>query len=192
MFRRVRTATILVLATIPLLAIDPDRDFSGNWIFDGAASNARALSSPDRSLTIATQDEMIRCSSPRLDGPAVQWTYALDGSETRYRLGAETRSSQVKWEGDALLINTIVTSPQSYTIMDRWALSHDHNVLTIKFHKETRVDPARLMNLVSRTRGAQFTPAGILLFPLDGLNGPGEVLQHLRGRIEDLAAEPRS
>jgi len=33
-----------------------------------------------------------------------------------------------------------------------------HSLLSVKFHAETRVDPARLMGLVGKTRGAQFTP----------------------------------
>src|SRR6516225_2307445 len=43
------------------------------------------------------------------------------------------------------------------------AIDRRHNVLNIKFHKQSRVDPGRLMNIVSQTRGAQFTPAGVLL-----------------------------
>ena len=32
--------------------------------------------------------------------------------------------------------------------------------LNVKFHQEARIDPQRLMNLVTHTEGAQFTPAG--------------------------------
>jgi transcription-repair coupling factor (superfamily II helicase) len=63
-----------------------------------------------------------------------------------------------------------------------------HNVLNVKFHKETRVDPGRLMNLVSRTRGAQFTPAGILIMPLDGLTNPAQILDFMRERLAELAS----
>ena len=63
-----------------------------------------------------------------------------------------------------------------------------HNLLNIKFHQETRVDPARLMQMVAKTRGAQFTPAGVLLMPLDGIAGAGEVLAFLRDRLGQLAA----
>ncbi len=62
-----------------------------------------------------------------------------------------------------------------------------HNLLNIKFHQETRVDPARLMQMVAKTRGAQFTPAGVLLMPLDGINGAGEVLTFLREKLGLLA-----
>jgi len=62
-----------------------------------------------------------------------------------------------------------------------------HTLLNVKFHKETRVDPARLMDLIAHTRGAQFTPAGILLVPLDGRTAPSEVLEFMRDRLSTLA-----
>jgi len=65
------------------------------------------------------------------------------------------------------------------------AVDRRHNLLNIKFHKETRVDPARLMNLVSKTSGAQFTPAGVLLLPIDG-SSPGEILHTLEERLGQL------
>jgi len=61
-------------------------------------------------------------------------------------------------------------------------------VLQIKFHQQTRVDPAKLMNLVNRVRGAQFTPAGVLQVPLDGQSSPGAVLSFVRDRMEELRA----
>ncbi|HLH19922.1 MAG TPA: transcription-repair coupling factor [Bryobacteraceae bacterium] len=63
-----------------------------------------------------------------------------------------------------------------------------HNLLNVKFHKETRVDPARLMSMVSKTRGAQFTPAGVLLMPLDGQNGAAEILALLKEKLGALRA----
>ena len=65
------------------------------------------------------------------------------------------------------------------------AVDRRHNLLNIKFHKETRVDPARLMNLVRKTNGAQFTPAGVLLLPVDGA-APGEILRGLEERLGQL------
>jgi transcription-repair coupling factor (superfamily II helicase) len=67
------------------------------------------------------------------------------------------------------------------------AVDRRHNVLNIKFHQQTRVDPARLMNLVGKTRGVQFTPAGVLLLPLEGLNGAGEILRFLGEKLAQLA-----
>jgi transcription-repair coupling factor (superfamily II helicase) len=59
-------------------------------------------------------------------------------------------------------------------------------VLNVKFHGESKVDPARLMALVSNSKGAQFTPAGVLRLPLDGLTSPAEVLDFLKQRLADL------
>jgi transcription-repair coupling factor (superfamily II helicase) len=63
-----------------------------------------------------------------------------------------------------------------------------HTQLSVKFHPETHIDPARLMNLVSQTRGAQFTPAGVLILPLDGATSPAEILAFLKQRFDQLVA----
>lgn len=62
------------------------------------------------------------------------------------------------------------------------------NIVNIKFHEETRVDAAKLMDLVSRTSGAQFTPAGVLRVPLDGLTAPAAILAHIADRLTQLEA----
>jgi hypothetical protein len=121
-----------------LSAIDSDRDFSGKWILDPAASDVR---SPDV-LTVTQSDSEIRCS----DG-AAEWSYALSGAERKYRVGSESRNSVVKWEGAALLVNTIVSGPRDYVIMDRWRLSQDHGSLTItrQIVRNTGQDETRLV-----------------------------------------------
>jgi hypothetical protein len=116
----------------PLSAVDPERDFSGKWFFDARRSNTEALPMPpEQTLTVVQQDVAIRCSSNATDGAAVQWSYLLDGTETRSRIGDETRTTVAKWEGAALLVSTQVLASQDYTVMDRWKLSGDRSVLTI-------------------------------------------------------------
>jgi hypothetical protein len=116
----------------PLYAVDIERDFSGKWFLDSHRSNTGALPAPpEQTLTVVQQDVAVRCSSTTPDGAAVQWSFLLDGTETRSRIGDETRSSIAKWEGAALLINTQVLASQDYTVMDRWKLSGDRSVLTI-------------------------------------------------------------
>ncbi len=58
-----------------------------------------------------------------------------------------------------------------------------HNILNIKFHQETRVDAARLMQLVHDSKGAQFTPAGVLRVPMDGITAPAAVLGFVRENV---------
>jgi transcription-repair coupling factor (superfamily II helicase) len=67
------------------------------------------------------------------------------------------------------------------------AVDRRHNLLNVKFHPGTRVDPARLMAMVGKTKGAQFTPAGVLLLPLEGLTAAADVLRFLSEKLEQLA-----
>jgi hypothetical protein len=125
-------AFVSSLLMAPLYAVDPERDFSGKWVLDARSSVFKALPWPaEQTLAVAQQEIAIACMATSEDGAAVQWSYLLDGTETRFRLGDETRSSLAKWEGAALLINTQVSAPQNYTVMDRWQLSRDRSVLTI-------------------------------------------------------------
>jgi transcription-repair coupling factor (superfamily II helicase) len=68
------------------------------------------------------------------------------------------------------------------------AVDRRHSLISIKFHTATRVDPNRLMHIVSKTKGAQFTPAGVLLLPLDGQTGAGEILKFLGEKLKQLQA----
>jgi len=66
------------------------------------------------------------------------------------------------------------------------AVDRRHTVLSVKFHTATRVEPARLMSIVSQTRGASFTPAGVLLLPLDGQTAAGDILKFLADKLQQL------
>jgi transcription-repair coupling factor (superfamily II helicase) len=61
----------------------------------------------------------------------------------------------------------------------------------IRFTEHAQVDPQHLMRLVARNakRGAQFTPQGVLKFPLAATR-PDEVLLEIRELIQGLQAEP--
>src|SRR5215468_11818185 len=98
-----RSSVVVTLLAVAFGAT-PDRDFSGKWTLDPAASRLQSLAVEIAPVLIVVQQEdSIRCSDNA--------SFALDGSETRYRAGEETRSTAVKWEGAALLINTLVSGP---------------------------------------------------------------------------------
>jgi len=65
--------------------------------------------------------------------------------------------------------------------------------LQIRFTENATVDPQQLMRLVARNakRGAQFTPQGLLKYPLAATR-PDEILLEVRELIEKLAAAPVS
>jgi transcription-repair coupling factor (superfamily II helicase) len=63
--------------------------------------------------------------------------------------------------------------------------------LQIRFMVNAAVDPVHLMRLVARNakRGAQFTPQGLLKYPLAAVR-PDEVLLEIHEVLEKLAAAP--
>jgi len=68
------------------------------------------------------------------------------------------------------------------------AIERRQGALNVKFHKEAAIDPNRLMNLVTNTEGAQFTPAGVLRLPLDGATTAASTLDLLEERLMKLEA----
>ena len=152
--RRRLPITVLLAAlsfTLQLPAGDPARDFSGKWVLDPSASDIVSLGQVETNLNVSQGDAGIRCSS----GTA-EWSYALDGSEMRKQVGEENRSSVTKWEGAALLINTQISGPRHYTVMDRWEISRSHNTLTIS-RQVVRPNQEAEGTLVYRREGAPAT-----------------------------------
>ncbi len=56
-----------------------------------------------------------------------------------------------------------------------------HGHAHIKFHQNSRIDPHKLLEMVSHTPGAQFTPAGVLRIPLGE-----DLLASLKSQLEAL------
>ncbi len=65
------------------------------------------------------------------------------------------------------------------------AIDRRSGALSIKFHPGSKIEPSRLMALVSSRPGAQFTPAGVLRLPLPG-DAPAAVLEYLDGSLKEL------
>jgi transcription-repair coupling factor (superfamily II helicase) len=59
------------------------------------------------------------------------------------------------------------------------AIDRRTGMLNIKFHEQSRVDPAKLLEIVTNNGGAQFTPAGVLRLPLTGLDTPEKMIAYL-------------
>jgi transcription-repair coupling factor (superfamily II helicase) len=67
------------------------------------------------------------------------------------------------------------------------AVDRRHGFLNIRFHRESHVDPARLMDLVRSAQGVQFTPAGVLRLPVKAGESPALLLESLRDHLVLLA-----
>jgi type IV secretion system protein VirB10 len=156
--QKLRAVAILWSLVTPLIAADIDRDFTGNWVLVYERSKTGALGAePEGYLTVTGDAKSIRCAST-VAGQSVEWSYRLDGPDSRYKIGRETRNSAVKWEGAALLINTLVSGPENYTVMDRWRLSEDHAMLTIT-RQVVRANGESEGSMVYRRAGTTVTPA---------------------------------
>jgi transcription-repair coupling factor (superfamily II helicase) len=59
------------------------------------------------------------------------------------------------------------------------AIDRRAGMLNVKFHKDAPIDPARLMDIVTNTEGAQFTPAGVLRLPTANLDSSESLLTYL-------------
>jgi len=119
--------TFLLLIPLGLLTAAADRDFSGTWVLDQQHSKMGGLPiPPGPSLKVSRQGAVVHCTES-----GVSWTFRTDGTESKYQIRDSAMSSAAKWEGSALLINTLVSGPRQYVIEDRWALSTDRKRLTI-------------------------------------------------------------
>src|SRR4051812_16138865 len=101
-------SVFLALFTV-LSAADLDRDFSGNWILVEERSRVRGLNQPEPFLKVTQDARSIRCET---DGAS--WSYYLDGRDSKFKVGAETRNAALKWEGSALLVNVLVSGESNY------------------------------------------------------------------------------
>ncbi len=130
--------TIILFATFALsfLALaQPERGFTGVWKFNAGKSDTRNLPTPpDPFLKIEHTDATLAWSGSLESGgdATTKWSYSLDGKPQKRKVGDSTTNTVTKWEGAALLVNTIVSGPQNYTVMERWTRSRDGNTLTVK------------------------------------------------------------
>ena len=104
------------------------QDFSGTWKLKSQHAEVGALPDPAAAvIEIEQRGSAVQCAA----GPA-RWSFSTDGKEVRARIGRRSLNTIAKWEGSALLVNTIVNDPaRNYTQMDRWTISRDRKVLTV-------------------------------------------------------------
>lgn len=135
MLQTARFATAFFIALVSLRvasATDSDRDFSGKWLLNADHSDLHGLPGDAYPVLVIEQRSVIHCTATTAAGGSVEWTYRLDGENSKYKVGEDSMNSAVKWEGAALLVNTLVNGAQSYTVMDRWTLSRDRTQLNIQ------------------------------------------------------------
>jgi hypothetical protein len=131
---------LLSICIAASMAFAADPDFSGTWTLnEGRSQQLRLPEALWKRIKVEHKDTEVRCapiepaSEQKKTPGKMQMSFVTTGKETAHPLGESTGKSIAKWEGSALLINTVVESPlRSYTQMDRWKLSRDGKVLTIR------------------------------------------------------------
>jgi hypothetical protein len=155
-----RITTLVQIAALSITvgyAADSDRDFSGKWLLNANHSEMHALPGDAYPVLMVEHKSVLHCTATTENGDSVQWTYRLDGQDSKYQIGAEKLNSAVKWEGSALLVNTLVSGPRDYAVMDRWTLSRDGTQLNIQ---RQMTEGSRQMEgyLIYRREGAPSGP----------------------------------
>lgn len=130
--RLTNTFLILLVSLTIASAADSDRDFSGKWVLNEDHSEMHALTGEIYPVLTVEQRSSMHVTATTAAGGTVEWSYRLDGEDSKFKVGDLSMNSAIKWEGAALLINTLVNGARSYTVMDRWTLSRDRTQLNIQ------------------------------------------------------------
>src|SRR5258707_1550327 len=121
------------LLMVLVAAAQSDQSFSGVWKLNPARSEIRNLPTPPNPFLKVEQSgtALTLFASSQQDGAPTVSIYPLDQRTEKRQVGNINTSTMTKWEGAALLVNTLVSGPQNYTVMERWKRSRDGNTLTI-------------------------------------------------------------
>lgn len=125
-------AIISVIALTAAAAIaQATTDFSGEWKLNAGRSEVgRMPSPPETSLKI---DQSALTMTVWANSGEKITIYPLDSRTEKRTMGDISYSTQTKWEGAAMLVNTLVAGVgKNHTIMERWKLSRGGATLTIR------------------------------------------------------------
>src|SRR5882724_9877992 len=121
-------ALVTLLLALQAAIAQSNQDFSGAWNLNPARSEIQSSVPGDPAFKVEQNAASLTWSA----GATTPFIYPLDGRVEKRRAGDSDFSTTTKWEGAALLVNTIVSGPQNYTVMERWTRSRDANTLTIR------------------------------------------------------------
>lgn len=124
---------VIFAAAIPGSA-QTNSGFSGKWKLNPSRSEIHKLSAPPAPyLNVEESGTVLTVSAGSQEaGPFSVIKYPLNSAEAASTAGGSTMKTLTKWEGSALLVNTIVSGPENYTIMERWNPSRSGSTLTIR------------------------------------------------------------
>lgn len=108
---------------------DPAGSFAGTWTLERGMSELAWLPfPPSEQFQVDVNGAAVKVSGAQ----GLPQAFTADGKTTRNSAGGLHFSTQTKWEGSALLINSLISGAQSYTLMERWKLSGSGRRLSIR------------------------------------------------------------
>jgi len=149
--RLLALSTILLLAAIPVLAAP---NFSGTWKLNVKKSDFGEMQqmAPDSmTRTITHEDPKLKVhtkQSSQMGEFETDATYTTDGKECTNEMMGNPVKSTVKWDGDALVIDSKGTfGDNEVTIHQRWVLSADGKTMNVtqKFSSSMGEGEAKLL-----------------------------------------------
>lgn len=157
-------AAIILLATTSTAAAQAERDFSGTWKLDrerssnveGTFVNAQTSFRAEQSAS-----SLILTGDPE----GTVSVYPLDRRSQKYRTGNLQENTATKWEGGALLVNTIVSGPEDFSIAERWSRSRDGNSLTIERSVVRKSGETQAVLVYYNSRGPAPAPQALVPRP---------------------------
>jgi hypothetical protein len=126
--------TLFVLAALPALA---KPNFTGDWKLNASKSTFGQMPAPDSMTYKVKHDEPALHNDSKQSSQMGEFeqhlNYTTDGKEsTNEGFGGSSTKSVLKWDGDALLIDTKATfGDNEITISQKWTLSADGKTLTV-------------------------------------------------------------
>ena len=127
---------ILMLAAVPALA---KANFSGDWKLNISKSDFGQMPAPNSMTQKVSHEDpklkvAVKSSSERGDFE-YEMNYTTDGKECTNEIRGNPMKSTLKWDGDALVIeSTGRFGDNEFKMRGKWTLSADGKTLTLESH----------------------------------------------------------
>ena len=136
---RLITAVCIVVTMVTVLGAQTKPNFSGHWKLNNLESDFGALPAPaSRSDIIEHNEPSLKVTTDQTGSQGTQSDvsyYVTDGQDSMNKLGALDVRSKVSWQGNNLVIASIVYLEEGQMNSDSvWTLSDDRRMMTEKTH----------------------------------------------------------
>lgn len=165
---RFSIAVSIVISCLTALCAETKPNFSGTWKLNTLESDFGVLPAPaSRTDVIEHSGASLKISIEQIGAQGTQSDvvyYVTDGQDSMNKLGERDVKSKVFWQGDALVIASIVYLEDGQMASDSvWSLSEDGRTLTQKTRLKIAARDIEQKLVFERTDGASAAKTGALV-----------------------------